>query len=108
MPQVDVDLSDYVVEKGMDGIFYYLAREEAAIRNDPVKRTTDLLKSVFETCMMCVQTFSLPGFHSSRSRCSLGWESANPYQPGLSGIQCCNHGQNGSNFKICAKSEQDH
>jgi len=47
VPQVDVNLTDYVVEKGMDGIFYYLAKEEAAIRNDPVKRTTDLLKSVF-------------------------------------------------------------
>jgi len=46
-PQVDVDLGDYVVEKGMDGIFYYLAKEEAAIRQDPVKRTTDLLKRVF-------------------------------------------------------------
>jgi hypothetical protein len=47
VPQVDADLSDYVVEKGMDGIFYYLAREEAAIRQDPAKRTTDLLKRVF-------------------------------------------------------------
>ena len=47
VPEVDVDLSDYVVEKGMDGIFYYLAKEEAAIRQDPVKRTTDLLKRVF-------------------------------------------------------------
>ncbi len=45
--RVDVDLTGYVVEKGMDGIFYYLAREEAAIRKDPVKRTTDLLKKVF-------------------------------------------------------------
>jgi len=45
--QVDADLSDYVVEKGMDGIFYYLAKEEAAIRQDPAKRTTDLLKRVF-------------------------------------------------------------
>ncbi|MBT8073314.1 MAG: DUF4197 domain-containing protein, partial [Xanthomonadales bacterium] len=46
-PEVDLDMSDYVVDKGMDGIFYYLAREEAAIRNNPAKRTTDLLKSVF-------------------------------------------------------------
>jgi hypothetical protein len=46
-PEVDLDMSDYVVDKGMDGIFYYLATEEAAIRNDPAKRTTDLLKSVF-------------------------------------------------------------
>jgi hypothetical protein len=47
VPKVDVDLSDYVVQKGMDGIFYYLAKEEAAIRQDPVKRTTDILKQVF-------------------------------------------------------------
>ena len=47
VPEVDVDLSDYVVEKGLDGIFYYLAREEAAIRENPAKRTTDLLKRVF-------------------------------------------------------------
>ncbi len=46
-PEVDLDLGDYVVEKGMDGIFYYLAKEEAAIRNNPAKRTTDLLKNVF-------------------------------------------------------------
>lgn len=47
VPRVDADLSNYVVEKSMDGIFYYLAREEAAIRQDPAKRTTDLLKRVF-------------------------------------------------------------
>ncbi|MDX2429249.1 MAG: DUF4197 domain-containing protein [Xanthomonadales bacterium] len=46
-PKVDLDMSDYVVEKGLDGIFYYLAKEEAAIRSNPAKRTTDLLKSVF-------------------------------------------------------------
>jgi hypothetical protein len=47
VPEVDVDLGDYVVEKGMDGIFFYLAEEEAAIRKDPAKRTTDLLRRVF-------------------------------------------------------------
>ena len=46
-PKVDADLSEYVVGKGMDGIFYYLAKEEAAIRQDPAKRTTDILKRVF-------------------------------------------------------------
>jgi len=45
--KVDADLSDYVVQKGMDGIFYYLAQEEMSIRTDPVKRTTDILKKVF-------------------------------------------------------------
>lgn len=47
MPNVKEDLNGYVVEKGMDGIFYYLAREEAAIRSDPVKQSTKLLKSLF-------------------------------------------------------------
>lgn len=46
-PKVDTDLSGYVVEKGMDGIFHYLAQEEAAIRKDPLKQTTSLLRRVF-------------------------------------------------------------
>lgn len=46
-PKIEADLGNYVVEKGMDGIFFYLAREEAAIRENPAKRTTDLLKRVF-------------------------------------------------------------
>lgn len=46
-PKVDADLGDYVVGRGIDGIFFYLAREEAAIRADPAKRTTDLLRRVF-------------------------------------------------------------
>ncbi len=48
MPDVKEDLNGYVVEKGMDGIFYYLAREEAAIRSEPLKQTTTLLKRLFE------------------------------------------------------------
>jgi hypothetical protein len=36
-----------VVDKSMQGIFHYLAREEAAIRRDPARRTTELLKKVF-------------------------------------------------------------
>jgi hypothetical protein len=47
VPDVKADLTGYVIEKGMDGIFYYLAREEADIRKNPAKRTTDLLKRVF-------------------------------------------------------------
>lgn len=47
VPDVKADLTDYVVEKGMDGIFYYVAEEEAAIRTNPAKRTTDLLRRVF-------------------------------------------------------------
>ena len=47
VPDVKTDLSSYVVEEAMDGIFHYLALEEAKIRNDPAARTTDLLKKVF-------------------------------------------------------------
>jgi hypothetical protein len=31
----------------MAGIFHYMAEEEAAIRKNPVKRTTSILKKVF-------------------------------------------------------------
>ena len=47
VPEVKADLSNYVLEKGVDGIFHYMAVEEAAIRRNPAKRTTDLLKLVF-------------------------------------------------------------
>jgi len=46
-PDATVNLTDYVVEKGLDGIFYYVAQEEARIRTDPAARTTDLLRTVF-------------------------------------------------------------
>ncbi len=41
------DLNNYVTAKAMDGIFYYVAREEAAIRQNPAKRTTEILRTVF-------------------------------------------------------------
>jgi len=47
MPDAKADLTSYVVDKGLDGIFHYVAEEEAAIRTNPAKRTTDLLKKVF-------------------------------------------------------------
>jgi hypothetical protein len=47
VPDVKSNLTDHVIEKGMDGIFYYMAKEEAAIRQNPVKRTTELLRKVF-------------------------------------------------------------
>lgn len=47
VPEVKADITGYVVEKGMDGVFFYLAKEEAAIRENPEKRTTELLKQVF-------------------------------------------------------------
>lgn len=46
-PKVDADLTGHVVEEGSDGIFYYLAEEEKAIRENPLKRTSELLQRVF-------------------------------------------------------------
>ena len=44
---MDFDLTDFTVGKALDGLFHYLAVEEAAIRTNPVARTTNLLKQVF-------------------------------------------------------------
>jgi hypothetical protein len=41
------NLNHYVAGKAVDGIFYYVAQEEAAIRQNPAKRTTELLRKVF-------------------------------------------------------------
>ncbi len=47
VPDVKANLTRHVVNRGVDGVFHYLAAEEAAIRQQPVKRTTDLLNKVF-------------------------------------------------------------
>jgi hypothetical protein len=47
VPDVKGDLTSYALEKTLDGIFFYVAKEEAAIRENPAKRTTDILKRVF-------------------------------------------------------------
>jgi hypothetical protein len=45
--KVDPDLSSFVTQKAMNGIFYYVAQEEMKIRKDPAAQVTDLLKKVF-------------------------------------------------------------
>ena len=47
VPDLQADLNSHVVEKGLQGIFYYIAKEEKSIRSDPSKWTTQLLKDVF-------------------------------------------------------------
>ncbi|MFT3885379.1 MAG: DUF4197 domain-containing protein [Flavobacteriales bacterium] len=44
---VDPDLDAYVTQKAIDGLFTLIADEELKIRQDPVARTTDLLRKVF-------------------------------------------------------------
>jgi hypothetical protein len=38
---------DFAVSKALGGAFYYVGEEERAIRKDPVKRTSTILKKVF-------------------------------------------------------------
>ena len=47
VPDVKANLLEHVTEQGMNGMFYYLAQQEEAIRKDPVKQSTELLKKVF-------------------------------------------------------------
>jgi hypothetical protein len=42
-----LDLDDYVTNKALDGLFLTVGEEEKKIRNNPVARTTDLLRTVF-------------------------------------------------------------
>jgi hypothetical protein len=44
---VNTDLSSYVTEKAVAGIFLEVGLEEQKIRKDPAARVTDLLKTVF-------------------------------------------------------------
>ncbi len=41
------DMTDHAVNFGLDGMFLYVAEQEREIRENPVARTTDLLKKVF-------------------------------------------------------------
>jgi uncharacterized protein DUF4197 len=43
----NLDITQYVVSKAVDGLFYTLAQEEKKIRKDPAAQTTALLKEVF-------------------------------------------------------------
>lgn len=47
VPDVKADLVDHVLDRAIAGICLYLGREEAATRENPAKRTTELLKKVF-------------------------------------------------------------
>lgn len=44
---LQADLTSHAVRLGLDGIFLYVAEEEKKIRENPVARTTDLLRKVF-------------------------------------------------------------
>jgi hypothetical protein len=45
--KMNPDLTQYVTQKAIDGLFIMIAREELKIRKDPMARTSELLKKVF-------------------------------------------------------------
>jgi hypothetical protein len=45
--KINPDLTSYVVGKAVDALFDRVAKEEANIRENPVARTTEILKKVF-------------------------------------------------------------
>jgi len=45
--KINTDLSGYVTEKALSGLFYQVALEEQKIRKDPAARVNDVLKKVF-------------------------------------------------------------
>mgnify|MGYP003383505918 FL=1 len=47
--QKDASLDAYVTRKAMDGLFLVMAREEAAIRKNPLGQANALLRKVFGT-----------------------------------------------------------
>lgn len=47
MKSPNLDITQYVVSKALDGLFYTLGEEERKIRKDPAAQTTNLLREVF-------------------------------------------------------------
>lgn len=47
--KVNPDLDDYATDKAIEGLFVMIAKEEKNIRQNPVARTTEILKRVFGT-----------------------------------------------------------
>lgn len=46
--KMNPDLSEYVTEKAIDGLFVMIAKEELKIRTNPLARTTEILRKVFK------------------------------------------------------------
>ncbi len=47
LQKINPDLTGYVTEKALQGMFTQIATEEKNIRKDPLARTSELLKKVF-------------------------------------------------------------
>jgi hypothetical protein len=43
----DANINQYVTNKALDGLYLMIAKEEAAIRKDPLGQSSAILKKVF-------------------------------------------------------------
>ena len=43
----EVNIEQYVTDKTLDGVYFMIAKEEAAIRKDPLGQASSLIKKVF-------------------------------------------------------------
>ena len=43
----DANIEQYVTNKALDGVYFMIAKEEAAIRKDPLGQASSLIKKVF-------------------------------------------------------------
>jgi len=75
------DADQYVTDKALDGLFLMVAEEGKKIRQDPMARTTDLLKKVLSSRDACLR----PMFLLHTVYCTLPTFSckANGTPPGL-------------------------
>ena len=53
VPDVKADLTNYALDMALQGLFHYIAVEEAAICENLVKRTTEVLQKVFDAVVFC-------------------------------------------------------
>ncbi len=49
VPDLKASLTDHATDKAMEGLFHYIALQEADIRSDPTRWTTDILEKVFSS-----------------------------------------------------------
>jgi hypothetical protein len=46
--KINPDLEDYITNKAIEGLFVLIAQQEKEIRQNPLARTTEILKNVFK------------------------------------------------------------
>jgi len=49
VPDIKSDMTTHVLDRSLTALFSFLAKEEGAIRHDPVKRTTSILQKIFRS-----------------------------------------------------------